>query len=161
MELRVNDIYKFRYNEEQERLMVSPYHCFDGILTVKEYDKRELVLVDGYWSSENKWFTLKDALEKGKLTLICNLNETEKITEHESKYYDEKDIFILPFHSGYNTVWLKRKSAEKSREVMLNHLKNKVEDRKQKLESAKRALEMVELDYQKALIEEDLNKIYL
>lgn len=160
MEIKINDVYRFRYNPEHVKKLHSPYHCFDGLLKVRQSDKG-LILVDGYWSSDNKWFTLGDALKQGELEFICNLDEVEQINKYESKYYNEKDIFILPYHSGYHTMYLKRKGAEKCRETIMKQLEAKIQKAKSDLESAKRSLEWAEKDYERALKEEDINKIYL
>lgn len=158
--LKVGDIYRFRYNEEFLKDKFEPYHCFDGLMTVKESDKG-LVLIDGYWSSGNRWFTIKDALEQGDLTFICNLDEVETISEYDSKYFNEKDIYIVPFHSGYRTVIYKRKGAEKCRETILKVLEAKVSYAKSSVESAERSLEWAERDLEKAKVEQDIDEIYV
>lgn len=160
MEIKINDVYRFRYNPEHAKKLHSPYHCFDGILKVRKSDKG-LILVDGYWSSDNKWFTLKDALKQGSLEFICNLDDVEQIDEHKSKYYNEKDIFVLPYHSGYHTMYLKRKGAEKCKETIMKQLEAKVQYAKSQIESAKRSLEWAESKYEKSLKQEDINKIWL
>jgi len=158
--IKEGDIYNFRYNEQFMKGNFEPYHCFDGILTVKPSEKG-LILEDGYWSSDNRWFTLDKALSEGELTFVCNINEVEVIKEYESMYYNEKDIFILPFHSGYRTVYYKRKGSEKCKETILNQLTAKVQQAESSLISARRSLEWAKEELEKAKKEEDVNKIYL
>lgn len=159
--IKEGDIYKFRYNEQFMKGNFEPYHCFDGILTVKPSYEKGLILVDGYWSSDNRWFTLDKALSEGELTFICNVNEVEVIKEYESMYYNEKDIFRLPFHSGYHTVYYKRKGAEKCKETILNQLTVKVQQAESSLTSAQRGLEWAKESLEKAKKENEVNKIYL
>lgn len=122
MELKVNDVYRFRYNEEEVKARFEPYWCFDGQLYVwlNEYDGK-LYLIDTYWDylgsephGDSKCFTLEKLLEQGTLEFICNLDDVEKCSEHEALYYDDTDVFNLSRQKRCYREFYKRKDAEKS-----------------------------------------------
>ena len=59
MDIKLNDVYRFRYREEMIKCKFEPYWCFDSQLIVTQNKKRELFLVDTYWgfgNSANKCF---------------------------------------------------------------------------------------------------------
>jgi hypothetical protein len=128
MELKLNDIYKFQYNEKYCKQLFEPYHCFDGQLIVRQGNAGDLYLEDTYWSSGgNKTFTLDQALVKGILEFICNIEEIEKIGESEMNYYANEDLFDLSKqHHCYNEYY-KRKGAKKCPVKMERVLIRKIE----------------------------------
>lgn len=130
MEIKLNDVYKFRYNEKYLKELFEPYWCFDGQLIVKQNKNGELYLQDTYWGfngGECKVFTLKQVLERGELTFICNLDEVEECKEYDLKYYDDNDLFDLSYQHGRYKLYFKRKEAKKSPEKMRNVIEIKIE----------------------------------
>src|SRR5690242_6119857 len=92
LQFKVNDVFSFRYNEEEAKKKFEPYHCFDGQLVVKEISGK-LALVDTYWGSgDNRRFTIEEAKKQGRLTFKCNLDEVEKADYNDVNYYNEEDI---------------------------------------------------------------------
>ena len=76
VQFRENDVFNFRYKPEEAKKRFETYHCFDGTLVVKKYSNDKLYLVDTYWcGGDNKTFTPDEAIEKGELTFLCNLDE--------------------------------------------------------------------------------------
>ena len=129
MEIKLNDVYNFWYNEEWRRKNFDPNWCFDGQLIVKQNSKDEFYLEDTYWdSSESKTFTLKQALERGELTFVCNLEDVEKISERDLVYYANKDLFDLSRQHRCYQRFYKRKGAEKSATKMEQVLKSKFQE---------------------------------
>lgn len=128
MEIKVNDVYKFSYNEEQLRNLLMPYHCFDGQLIAKERNG-ELYLEDTYWlSGGSKIFILEEALKRGTLTFICNLDDVEKATENDYNYYDDEDLFDLSYQHRSYKRYFKKKGSERSKNKMKEVLEKKIED---------------------------------
>jgi metal-sulfur cluster biosynthetic enzyme len=121
MEIKVNDVYRFRYNEETKKKMFDSSWSFDGQLIVKEKNE-SLYLEDTYWNSSNVIFTLEEILEKGTLTFVCNLDEVKEIREYDIQYYDDKDIFDLSYqHHCYIKYYIKndtKRSIEKMRTIL-------------------------------------------
>lgn len=129
MELKLNDVYKFQYNEKHRTQMYDPYHCFDGQLIAKIGNVGYLYLEDTYWNSGgNRRFPLEQALKQGTLTYICNLDEIEKISESDMSYYADEDVFDLSTQHHCYKAFYKRKNAEKSFDKMERVLIRKIEE---------------------------------
>jgi hypothetical protein len=142
MELKLNDVYKFRYNEDYIKNNSYPYHCFDGQLIVKQKSDGSLYLEDTYWScGDNKWFTLEKALKQGTLEFICNLEDVEKCDRDDYKYYNEDDIFDLSYQSGCYARYRKKKGAVRSAEVMRRTIKRGIEKAQSDIQWAERQIE--------------------
>ncbi len=128
MELKLNDVYKFTYNEKWLKKLFEPYWCFDGQLIVKENSEGKLYLVDTYWgSTENRRFILEDVLEQGKLVYICNLNDVDECRISDLDYYADEDLFDLSTQHRCHQKYYKRKNAEKSPKKMEKVLLRKIE----------------------------------
>lgn len=148
--LRVNDVYSFRYNEHELKKRFSPYHCFDGQLVVKKRNNGEFYFVDTYWGSKYDKFeaysdmkrkSIEQALEEGTLNFICNLDDVDEIKEYEIVYYDDNDFHNLSYQSGCYKYFVKKKDAIRSKEKMLQSIKQKIEETEYKRDSAIRSLE--------------------
>ena len=136
MEIKIGDYYRFSYNEKYEKELFMPYHCFDGILFVKQKNDGSLYLVDTYWSSGGRSFTLEQALEQGILTFICNINDVEPCVKSEKRYYNSDDFFNLSSQHGCYERYFKRKNAARSSELMEEELKKLIDERKHEIEYA-------------------------
>lgn len=137
MEIKLGDVYSFSYNDEWYNKINMPYHCFDGIMFVRQKEDGSFCLEDTYWSSDNRIYTLEQALKYGTLSLICNINEVEKCNEDDYKYYNANDIFNLSYQHGCYPRFYKRKGALRSPEVMEEIIKRQIEELKQSIGSAK------------------------
>ena len=129
MNIKESDVFDFRYKPEVVKNSFSPYHCFDGILIVRKDKKEEFYLEDTYWSN-GRTFTLDEALAKGTLRYVFNLDKVEKTSKRDLNYYDDKDIVILRYGHGYSTQCFIRKGAKKSKEKMLAVIKKQISDAK-------------------------------
>lgn len=139
--LKVNDVYEFRYKDEIVQSQSYLYHCFDGTLVVKKRTNGELYFRDTYWSSgDSRSFTVEEAMEKGNLTFLCNLDDVDEIDKYQMDYYDDSDIKIMHIHAGYQNKYFLKKGAERSQSKMLEVLKNRISDQKQKLKSTENYL---------------------
>lgn len=135
MKIKLNDVYKFRYNEfELERSSRDLNWCFDGQLVVKE-DNEGLYLEDTYWTTDSRRFTLEETLIKGTLEFVCNLDEVEECKEDPYNYYDDKDIFNLSYQHGCYKKIVVRKGANKSKEKMKEVLEYKIAEAERQLKS--------------------------
>jgi hypothetical protein len=111
MEIKLNDVYKFRYHEEvRNKKAFDPYWCFDGQLIVKE-NKNGLYLEDTYWSSDSRKFTLEEALQDGILTFVCNLDDVIECREYNLQYYEDEDTFNLSYSPNAISVIFNRISS--------------------------------------------------
>lgn len=133
MNIKLSDVYRFRYSEEFLKNKVFDFHwCFDGQLVVKE-NKNGLYLQDTYWgfdsfANDGRKFTLEEALEKGTLTFVCNLDDVEKCTVDSFCYYSDDDLFDLSYQSGCYKKYCIKKGAKKSAEKMKAVLTGKIEN---------------------------------
>jgi hypothetical protein len=139
IQLKVNDVYSFRYNEEEIKKRFEPYHCFDGQLVVKKRHDESLYLVDTYWGSgDNRVFSLEKALKEGTLTYKCNLDDVETIREHEFGYYADDDLFNLSHQHGCYKHYAKKKGVERSKEKMLETINKKISETEYEMDYAAR-----------------------
>jgi len=137
MELKLHDVYKFNYNDEWRKKIFDVNWCFDGQLIVKENCYGDLYLRDTYWTSgEGKEFTLEQALERGVLTFICNLNDLESIEARDLNYYADEDIFDLSYQRKMNKDYYIRKGAKKSKDKMELVLNEKIKSIESNIESS-------------------------
>lgn len=139
MELKLNDVYRFVYNQEILEKTHDPYWCFDGQLVVKQDKNGNIYLEDTYWSfydKENntfknmgysKRFSLEELLKQGQLFYKCNLDNVEIISEYDTKYYADEDIFDLSYQHGCKKLFVKRKGAQKSITKMESVLNKEIE----------------------------------
>jgi len=157
MKLKLNDLYKFSYNDEYRSNNMYSNHCFDGQLLVKA-GSNGLILVDTYWGSgmESKTFTLERALDVGVLNFVCNLDDVEEVCEGERFYYEEEDFFNISSHHGYSKKFVIKKGAVRSKEVMLRRLKYNHKAIVGKIRSLENDLNMISGDMKKVL-DGDLN----
>lgn len=140
VQFRENDVFNFRYKPDEAKKRFEPYHCFDGTLVVKNYSTG-LHLVDTYWSGgDSRTFTPDEAIEKGELTFLCNLDEMVDIKDYEVLYYDDDDIVKMHIHAGYRSRFLIKKGAHRSQAKMLQSIKQKIEDEHSKIRSAENSL---------------------
>ena len=140
VQFRENDVFNFRYKPDEAKKRFEPYHCFDGTLVVKKYSAG-FYLVDTYWSSgDSRTFTPDEAIEKGELTFLCNLEEMDDIKEMETLYYDDADIVKMHIHAGYRSRFLIKKGTQRSQAKMLQSIKQKIEDEHSKIRSAENSL---------------------
>ncbi len=140
MELKLNDVYRFIYHNEILEKIYEPYWCFDGQLIVKQDKNGNMYLEDTYWSfydkennvfksnSCSKRFSLEEALKQGKLFYKCNLDDVEMISEYDTNYYADEDIFDLSYQHGCKKLLFKRKGAQKSITKMESVLNKEIEN---------------------------------
>jgi len=150
MEIKLNDVYRFRYNEELIKNKFEPYWCFDGQLVVKQSNNGELYLEDTYWcSGNNKIFTLNEALQKGTLEFICNLDDVEECFIWDLDYYADEDLFNLSYQHNYYKKYYKRKGAKKSVKKMKAILEEKIKHTEQMIEWKKNQLKNLKDELEK------------
>jgi hypothetical protein len=140
MQIKLGDVYNFSYNAEWSKKIFDPRWCFDGQLIVKQDGEGELYLQDTYWGwddNEGKYFTLIEALNRGELTFVCNLNEVEKCNKRDMCYYADEDIFDLSYQHGCYENYYKKKNAVISHDKMEQVLKDKIEILEREIEYKK------------------------
>ena len=136
MEIKLNDVYKFRYHEEvRNKKAFDLYWCFDGQLVVKE-NKNGLYLEDTYWSSDSRKFTLEEALKDGILTFVCNLDDVVECGEYDTQFYADEDIFNLSHQKGCYKKYCVRKDVNRSTEKMKFVLAEKIKSEERKIQWA-------------------------
>lgn len=141
------DVYRFAYSQaEWERARSGLGHgdlhwAFDGQLVY-----RDGLLCDTYWGlgwrgDTGRRFTVAEATTRGELKFVCNLNDVEKIPDHEYPLYAEGDAFNLSHQHGCYKHFVRRKGAKKSPDLMRAAVHRKVADAHSELERAARNLE--------------------
>jgi hypothetical protein len=142
---RVNDVYSFRWNDYKKST-----HCFDGQLIVKQRENGDLYFMDTYWASkhngfthygDNRWMSIEDAQKNGVLTFRCNLDEVEEVNEGERLYHADEDVLDLSYQNGCYKFFVKRKGAVRSKDKMIESVKQKLEDALHRKSSAEWSIE--------------------
>jgi hypothetical protein len=146
IQFKLKDVFNFRYFDRG-----ASNHCFDGQLIVKKGENGGFILMDTYWSSKHdgfeRWgdysrcFSPEDALKRGELTFVCNLDEVEEIREGDCAYYADEDVFNLSYQHGCYKYFVKRKGAERSQAKMIETAKDKIKEAEYTLASTLRTLE--------------------
>lgn len=140
-QIKENDVFRFTWNEETRKESSRDLgHCFDGILIARVHENIAR-LVDTYWSSgDSKVFTLEDALKKGKLTRLCNLDEMENIQENQTQYFADEDIVTLRIHAGHRTQYLIKKGTLRSKDKIIESIKAKISDEERNIRFAEHSI---------------------
>jgi hypothetical protein len=150
IEIKENDVYRFRFNEAELKKRFEPWHCFDGKLVVFKNREGELRLRDTYWSTgSSRAFTLDEVLKIGSIELICNADEVDPTDEFAYKYYEDDDIYDLSYQHRCCKRYALRRGAEKSKQKMLKTLYGKLSDTQHEIEFAERQLETINENIQK------------
>lgn len=140
-DIKTGDVFSFRYNEEYLNTHYSPYHCFDGQLIASVDDNGgDIYLVDTYWSSGNKTFTLDKALKEGTLKFRFNINDVVNCYESDKAYYKDTDIFDFSYQHGCCKRFVRKKDAKRDKTVILKYLRKKVNELKSQLQYTERDL---------------------
>ncbi|MGJ0846534.1 hypothetical protein ACR77J_07590 [Tissierella praeacuta] len=143
MELKLGDIYSFRYKYEYIKDKAGdPYHCLDGQLIVKKDINDKLYLQDTYWGGisldddyDSRVFTLESALKLGELEFICNIENIERIKEYEMDFYADEDAFNLSHQHRCYKAYYKKKDSQKCPKKMEEVLLYKIERAKSEIKS--------------------------
>jgi len=162
MNIKEGDVFRFTCKEEILKNMSLPYYCFDGQLIAMRNGRGELELYDTYWGFRDitgRSFTIKEALEKGKLHYVCNLNEVKEASFDDYKYYNKKDIFNCSYHHGHRPLYFIKKGAKRSKDVMLKYIEKKKQSIRRKIKSLENDLKRLENSKKK--IEKGNLNIYL
>jgi hypothetical protein len=141
MEIKKDDVFAFRYNEQYVAKNYDPYHCFDGTLIAKVNSDGAIYLEDTYWSSDNRWFTPDEVAKQGVLVFKCNLNDYEACSSDVVKYYDPSDYVELYIHHGYRNKFLLKKGAVRSVDAMVARIQEEVDDKTRQIQSLTFSLE--------------------
>lgn len=140
-DIKTGDVFSFRYNEEYVNTHYSPYHCFDGQLIANVDDNGgDVYLIDTYWSSGSKTFTLDKALKEGTLKFRFNINDVVDCYESDKAYYKDTDIFDFSYQHGCYKRFVRKKDAKRDKKVILNSLRKKVNELESQLQYTERDL---------------------
>lgn len=154
-QVKLGDIFRFHYSEEQAAKRHMPYHCFDGQLVAVECERNGIILLDSYWlyqfqpRGDGRRFTVDQAQQEGELTFVCNLNEVEKVDKGTTQYFDDGDVFDLSYQHHCYPYFAIRKGAKRSQEKMRRVVAEKVSEERRKIESAASQIEWLGRQLQK------------
>lgn len=145
--LKDGDFFDFSYSKEYQEENKYWNHCFDGLLYVRKLDEREFVFIDTYWGincSDSRSFNIEQLLTLGTSEYLCNANEVDKIEEHETVYYDDKDIIDLSRQHGCYKIFALKKGANRSPDKMLSILNSKIKEKTRDIEFAHNSIVRME-----------------
>ena len=161
--VKPGDVYRFRYHDMKGQSYTDRYWCFDGQLVAVPSNGR-LILRDTYdyqfAEGDGRFFEVEAAVAEGELTFVCNLNDLEPAQEHETRYYNEADLFDLSYQHGCYPKLMKRKGAKRSREAMYKALAKDRTEAEADLRAAVQKLEWIARTRQVVEDATDLEKIY-
>lgn len=141
LDLREGDVFRFSYSTEYRAKLFMPDHCFDGQLVALDYCE-SIILFDTYWLLGSKpcgdamRFTQEEALARGELTFVCNLNDVEVIDTWFAQYYDDADVFDLSYQHQCYPYFAIRKGAERSQSKIFRKIEEKMQEERRSIESA-------------------------
>lgn len=150
LDLKINDVYSFYFNEEYRNKHSYSNHCFDGQFVVKQEEDGEFYFLDTYWASKHDGFkhwgdhrtmSVENAIKNGTLKFICNLDDVEEIREHDMIYYADEDLFNLSYQHGCYKFFVKKKGAIRSAEKMEAVILERISSSEHKIGSLKRDIE--------------------
>ncbi|MDR3551249.1 MAG: hypothetical protein P4L31_07590 [Candidatus Babeliales bacterium] len=157
-EIKLNDVFHANYKDTSKS-----NRCFEGLLVARQGNDR-IILVDTFWNSENKWWTLEDVENELNLTYYCNLDDYDlKNIPNAQKFYDKTDYIYM--HSQHACVescryFYLKKGATKSKDKMIASLNEKIEEAKCKISSANSTIEWALKDIKK-IENGELENIYI
>ena len=164
IEVKEHDVFLFRYSDEyrESHNKVDLNWCFDGKLIAHDYDGK-IMLVDTYWgvASESRRFTVEEALEKGELHFLCNLDDVETIKEYEICYYGRENVINLSSQHGCRERYVVKKNAKRSKDSMVNHIKEKIQEYQSKIDWATWQIKLLNEKLDDIRDGKDINKIYI
>ena len=119
--LKEGDVYRFSYSEAERKRADSRdlYWAFDGQVVV-----RNGKLCDTYWGFDASEPRIV-LPEQGELRFICNLSDVRRISEYETRWYDESAVFNLSYNHGCNKRFMVRLDAQMSTHRMLQEVRQK------------------------------------
>ena len=154
--MKENDVFKLSWKDEYKKTQ-SPHtdwhHCFEGLGIVKVDRGGKLYIHDNFWGagSGGKVFYADDIEKKLNIRLLGNLDDYNKITEYNSRFYNSKDILHITRQHACSTNCIEyfvKKDAEFCTETILRKLKDKIinneHDIKYKKRENERLIEQVE-----------------
>ena len=98
-------------------------------------DERGLVFYDIYWADWHTNYSFEQV--KDRITFAFDLNGSKEVNRSEFSQYKEEDKFFIP-QGGQDESYLIRGGAEKSREIIIEIMESKIEDRKTEIKSLQR-----------------------
>jgi len=160
-DLLKGDVFRFQYNRPSEGGWDSHHHCFEGILIACE-DNSSIVLRDTYWymnGRDGREFSVSEAESQGTLEYIGNMADLEQIPEWRVSYYSDEDIVRLSTQHACHpncVKYYRRKGSEINQAKMLEVAENKLQEAKQKADSAIRDVQRM-AEIKGRIISGDLN----
>lgn len=159
--IKTGDVFSFSYKQEYVCTHYDSYHCFDGQLIASVDDNGNVTLTDTYWSSNNKTFTLDEALKVGSLTFRFNVNDVVDCNEYDKAYYKSTDIFNFSYQHNCYKRFVRKKDAKRDKEVILNSLKLKICELESQLQYTKRDLANMNELLKEVEGGKDLNSVHI
>jgi len=141
--VKENDVFHFRPKDYGELAN----WCRENLFVAKKNNEGKIVFVDTYWGIgkwDNKEYTFSQANKLGKLEYYCNLDELEKISKSDLRYYADEDVFYL--HDQHACVesckyYFIKKGAKRSKAKMIETLEKLVNEAKHEIEWQTRKVE--------------------
>lgn len=156
--MRKGDIFDWQFKDEKLHTASYAYWCCTrrGVAT-------DTLFLDTYWSDGGSRgrFTHERAEQELTLTFVANYADLEKINPWEIGFYRPEDVVDMRHSNNSGEHVYKRKGTSKSREVMTNIAKQRVEDWKYAVDSAQDSLGTALAELEAITHDGDLEKIYL
>lgn len=166
------DVFHFNWSPETIKEMGAMVtHCFQGILMVLKNGDGELEFYDTYWGiggKGGKYLSLdklnKELSKGAHLTYYCNMNDLEQISEHETVYYDDEDLFDLASQNRCHPScisYYKKRGAKRSQAKMISVMEEKIKDKENVIKHAQWGIERYNLALKEIQTTKDINSIVL
>ena len=122
--IKRNDIYRWRYTENELVGKSYPYHCKSQICICDENKgNNRKYLIDTYWGSGgNESFAESDIGTKIEIEFIANLDDLIECKYEDFKYYKRSDCIDISHSNRPNIGYYLKKDAKKDLETMREHI---------------------------------------
>jgi hypothetical protein len=139
--LKEGDYFKWYYKTTKG--MLEPYWCKSRMC---KYNSRG-EMKDLFWSMGDSYDHGCLALDEVSLTFLGNINDYYETTEHDMKYYDDRDLLDIS-HSNHSKNWggvfFVRRDAVYSKVKIKEMLDKEMEEAQYKKISAQRDIERLD-----------------
>lgn len=134
----------YLYKKEPAKREQYTYHCKNWTFKVHKYENGDVHMFDTYFDSWDSHTIQVTDENIDEFEVVFDFREVKRISDSEVDEYKEEDLYCAATSSGGYSCgklhWIK-KDAVKSKDLLINKKKEKIESLKRQLEWAEGDLE--------------------
>jgi hypothetical protein len=120
------------------------YHCKNWTFKVNKLKDGRAYMLDTYFNSYDSHCIQVTDKNIGEFEIVFDFKEVKQIRDTEADEYNKEDLYYVATNSGgfsCGGLWWVKKDAVKSKELLINKAREKVESLKRQLRRAEDDLE--------------------